>query len=325
MTEEKFKHVAMGSNSVWAVGEADGTVFRLFGDAGMLGWVPDKAGKAEVIAPVDWGNAWCVNKKHEIWHLTDAENLSEGGTWTKVPTYSGKKDAMTIAVGQDGSVWYAQTDGKIFHQSQPSNGKPGGWIQEKGAGNKKVAVMAVSPQGGVWCVTQKGNIRLWQNGAWIQIATQSGRADAKTLTVNNKGRVWYISADGDIFVSTIPGDGVSLPPWMHDTSWDQKRMGRAKVISAFAGQEVYCLNKKGDIWRSYDGKWSQVKSGPVGNEWRYTVKKGDGLMAIVRQEFDLKDPKDTKEIDRLVNLIVAQNSIANKNKINPGDVLTLQN
>lgn len=60
-------------------------------------------------------------------------------------------------------------------------------------------------------------------------------------------------------------------------------------------------------------------------EWRYTVKQGDGLMAIVRKEFNLKDPKDTKEIARLVELIVKQNNIKNRNRIEPGDVLTLRN
>ena len=55
----------------------------------------------------------------------------------------------------------------------------------------------------------------------------------------------------------------------------------------------------------------------------YKVKKGDGLMAIVRKEFKLKDPKDTQEIGRLVNLIVAQSGIKNQNKIKAGDTLTL--
>jgi hypothetical protein len=58
--------------------------------------------------------------------------------------------------------------------------------------------------------------------------------------------------------------------------------------------------------------------------WTYTVKSGDGLMAIVRKEFNLKDPQNTAEINRLVNLIVAQNGIKDVNRIKEGDVLTLR-
>jgi hypothetical protein len=50
---------------------------------------------------------------------------------------------------------------------------------------------------------------------------------------------------------------------------------------------------------------NKINHTAVGQEWSYTVKPGDGLMAIVRKEFKLKDPKDTQEIGRLVNLIVA--------------------
>ncbi len=47
-------------------------------------------------------------------------------------------------------------------------------------------------------------------------------------------------------------------------------------------------------------------------------------MAIVRKEFKLKDPQDTSEIGRLVNLIVAQSGIKDANRIKEGDVLTLR-
>jgi hypothetical protein len=55
----------------------------------------------------------------------------------------------------------------------------------------------------------------------------------------------------------------------------------------------------------------------------YTIKQGDGLMAIVRKAFKLQDPQDTPEIVRLVNLIAAQNGITNRDRIKPGDMLTL--
>ena len=124
MSEQKFKHISIGQDgSVWTVGKKDSTIYRLFGDAGFLGWIPDKEGKAEVLAAVDWGNVWCVNSAHEIWQLTNAESLDKGGTWTRIPTHSGQADAKTISVGRDGTVWYAQTDGTIIRQTRSGKGK----------------------------------------------------------------------------------------------------------------------------------------------------------------------------------------------------------
>jgi hypothetical protein len=47
-------------------------------------------------------------------------------------------------------------------------------------------------------------------------------------------------------------------------------------------------------------------------------------MAIVRKQFTLKDPQNTQEINRLVDLIVAQNHGITRDKIKAGDVLTLR-
>ena len=77
--------------------------------------------------------------------------------------------------------------------------------------------------------------------------------------------------------------------------------------------------KMGDVLTLYSGTGT-----PPDTDWTYTVKAGDGLMAIVRKEFKLKDPQDTKEIKRLVELIVSQNGILNANKIKVGDTLTLR-
>jgi hypothetical protein len=321
MSEQKFKHISIGKDgSVWAAGKTDGTIFRLFGNAGFV-WVPDKQGKAEVIAAVDWGNAWCVNSAHEIWHLTNAGSLDKGGTWTRVPTHSGRADAKTISAGKDGSVWYAQTDGTLFRTARPGDGtEVGFWVQDKVG---KADVIAAVDGTTVYCINKDHQIWFGQNGNWSQISTHSGRADAKSIAVNPDGYAWYSSTDGAVFRRIRPGDGVGLPPW--GTSWDRRQMGQADVLAVGPDDLVWCLNTKGEVWRALDGKWQQlVEGGPDGKMWTYTIKQGDGLMAIVRQEFRLQDPQDTQEINQLVNLIVAQNGIKNRDRIKPGDVLTLR-
>ena len=64
---------------------------------------------------------------------------------------------------------------------------------------------------------------------------------------------------------------------------------------------------------------------PKKKEWTYTIKSGDGLMAIVRDEFDLTE---TEEINRMVDRIVKQNRRRlpklTRDRINIGDVLTLR-
>jgi hypothetical protein len=321
MAEQKFKHISVGKDgSVWAAGKADGTIYRLYGDAGAVGWVPDKKGKAEVIAAVDWGNAWCVNKDNEIWRLKNAESLDKGGAWTKVSTHSGRADAKTISVGNDGSVWYAQTDGAIFRTARPGDGTGLFWVQEKVSKRVgKAEVLAAVDATSVYCINKDRQIWFGQNGAWSQIPTHSGRADAKSIAVNPDGYAWYSSINGAVFRHVRPGDGVGLPLW--GTSWDRKQMGKADVLAVGPEDLVWCLNTKGEV----DGKWQQlVEQGPDANVWTYTVTRGDGLMAIVRKEFKLKDPQDTREIGRLVNLIVAQNGIKNRDRIKPGDVLALR-
>ena len=79
MSDRKIKHISVGKDgSIWAADKVDGTICRLYGDAGALGWVPDKVGKGDIVAAVDWANAWVVNKDHELWRLTGAESLDTG-------------------------------------------------------------------------------------------------------------------------------------------------------------------------------------------------------------------------------------------------------
>lgn len=331
MVEKKFKQLSVAKDgTVWAVGKTDGTIFHLGGEAGAVGWTADKIGKAEILAAVDQANAWCVNKDHEIWHLTQAERLDKGGTWTKVATHSGQADAKTISVGNDGSVWYVQTDGTIFRLYGDAGHV--GWVPLKAgkpAMSGKVGVLTAVDWGSAWCISTTHEIwflsgaeSLDKGGEWTNVTTHSGRADAKSIAVSPDGYAWYSSVDGAVFRRVRPGDGVGLPPWV--TSWDRKQLGQADVLAVGPQDLVWCLNTKGDVWRAFDGKWQQLlESGSGQKTWTYEVQPKDGLMGIVRKEFHLKDPQDTQEIGRLVNLIVAQNKIKNRDRITPGDTLTL--
>lgn len=316
MTDPKFKHISLGQNHIpWATDKTDGTIYRLHGDASVpLGWVTDKVGKAEVIAAVNWGSAWCVNKNHEIWYL---ENV-ESGTWIQVPTYSGRADARTISVGGDGSVWYAGTDGTIYRRNVDAGHV--GWMPDKIG---KAEVIAAVDSGNLWCVNKDHEIWHLENaenletgGTWTQVPTHSGRADAKMISAGYDG-VFYVQMDGTLIQTVPPGVGVSLGRWRVDSG-----PGKVDVIAVGPEGGAWCLTRDGQAWNTVNNKWEQFV-GYDSINWKYTVKSGDHLMAIVRKEFNLRDPQDTSEINRLVDLIVAQNAGITRDRINAGDNLKL--
>lgn len=341
MSKLKFKHISLGvDDSIWAAGKADGTIYRLFGDAGFVGWVPDKLGKAEVIAAVDWGNLWCVNKDHEIWHLGNAHSLDTGGTWTQVPTHSGNADARTIAVGGDGSVWYAGLDGSLFRLTTDADLRKANdpaacvipdvqgsmvavsWEPEK---QGRVVAIAAIDRGNLWCINK--NYEIWHlenaedldtGGTWTQVPTYSGKPDASRIAVGYDG-VFYAQIDGTLIGTVPPGAGVGLGFWRTNSS-----PGKVDVIAARRQGGLWCLTSDGEPWHTVEGEWKLfTERTPYGNQWTYTVRAGDNLLAIVRREFNLRDPEHTHQINQIVDRIVTQNPGIMRDRIKVGDVLTL--
>lgn len=257
MTDIKFKDISIGQDgSVWAVGRADDGIYRLFGDAGYVGWVPDKEGKAERITAVDWGSAWCVNEANEIWHLTDAESSHNEGTWKMVPTQSGKRDAETISAGNDGSVWYTQKKGTIFRRPEPGDGSSLGsnWIEDKRNGRLKLKVVAVHDKDNVWGIDRKDKIWRWQNGSWSQVLTYNGRTGALSIAVGEDSSVWYVSKDNLLYYYLPFGNS-----WRQDNNWIENRMGRPEVVAIRNENDVWVMNDDGQVWRSISRNWQQVE------------------------------------------------------------------
>jgi hypothetical protein len=66
------------------------------------------------------------------------------------------------------------------------------------------------------------------------------------------------------------------------------------------------------------GKWTPVDQ-PKG-DWKYTVKGGDGLYEIVRQQFHITDENEVK---RIAGIIANQNNIKVMDRIKEGALLKL--
>jgi hypothetical protein len=301
MSEIKFKYISTGAggNSVWAVGKTDGTIYRLFGDAGLVGWIPDKSGKAEVVAAVHFGEAWCVNQAHEIWHVENAQNLDSGDTWTRVPTQSGKADARTISIGGDGTVWYADTnDGTLFYRENNA------WHKDP-AGGKATVVAAVS-KSQIWCVNQAHEIWHLDNGKWTQVSTQSGKADAATISAGADGTVWYIQTDGALF--------------RRDSSTWHLVEGRATVVSVGSKEYAFCVNKDGDVFTLVQGAWQKIVEIGPNESWGYTVGAGEHLLQIVRTLYQVQD---AVVVNRIADEIARLSKLTNRDNLAVGQKLTM--
>ena len=298
MSDIKLKHISVGKNCVWAAGAADGTIFRLFGDAGLVGWAADKSGKANVVAAVDWANAWCVNQKGEIWQVTNAENLDKGGVWTKIPTQSGQADARTISVGADGTVWYAQTDGKLFRRE-------GGAWQADPSG--KAAVIAAVSKTQIWGVNQAREIWHLESGAWTKIPTQSGKPDAGTISAGADGTVWYAQTDGAIFRR-------------EGNTWHSVD-GRATVLAVNSKDDIWCVNSAGEVFYRLPDTWRKfVESSPNMESWIYMVRQGDHLLQIVRTQYQVQD---AAVVNRIADEIARLSKLANRDSLAIGQKLIM--
>lgn len=291
-----LKHIAVGKDgSVWGAGKTDGTLFYRRAGLGDT-WMPTRNGKADVVAVVSENHIWCVNKNHQIWHL-------ENGKWRPVPTQTGKADAKTISVGAaDGSVWYADNnDGTLFRREGNR------WILDQ---EGKADVIAAVSKDQIWCINQDHQIWHLESGKWSQVPTQSGKADASTLSVGTAdGSVWYGNTDGTLFF--FQNDGHAWHPEPH---------AQATVVAVGSQANVWCLNQDGDAFRrTSQGNWLKVDR-PREN-WDYTIKQGDGLYAIVRQQYQLTDEK---EVRRIADLIATDNHLPNPDRLVKDAVLKLQ-
>jgi hypothetical protein len=304
MSQWKLKHVSVGARGgIWGAGAIDGTLLRLYGDTGLAGWNAARLGHADIVAAIDGGEAWCVNRQHEIWHAVDAHQPN-GGHWSRVSTHSGMADAQTISVGVlDGTVWYAQSDGQLFRR------QGGAWHVDP---TGRAIVIAAVSRTHLWCIDPGNDIWHLEAGAWSRVATHSGASDAVSISVGMDGSVWYVDVGGALH-------------WRDGNGWQVDPLVKATVVAAVSKDDVWCLNEAGETWHKFAGKWSkdiEVNSNEL--TWSYTVKHHEHLLGIVRREFKLSDKFDTMELDRILGLLVAQNPHITRDTIRPNDILRLR-
>ena len=282
-----LKHISVGKDgTVWGAGKTDGTLFHRQGGLGYA-WMPNKAGKADVVAVGGKDNVWCVNKDGDVFEWD-----GQGSKWRKD---SGASGAKTISAGADGTVWYGKTDGALFRREGNA------WHSVDG----RAVIVAVGGRDNIWCVNKDGEVFEWdsQGSKWRK---DSGASGAKTISVGADGTVWYGKTDGTLFCR-------------EGTAWHSVD-GRATVVAVGGKGNVWCVNNDGDAFQlTTQNTWHKVDQ-PKGS-WEYTVKQNDGLYAIVRQQYHLTDEK---EVRRIGDLIAKDNHIQNKDRLVKDTVLNFQ-
>ncbi len=303
MSVWKLRTISVGATgAIWGAGAMDGTLLRLYSDTGLVGWNAVQLGRADAVAAIDRGEAWCITQDHEIWHAVDA-HLPKRNRWYRVPTHSGRADAQTISVGAvDGAVWYAQTDGSLFLRGG------GSWHAEEFGRATLIAAVSKSQ---IWCINAAHEI--WHlDGTWSKIPTHSGLADAMSISVGVDGSVWYVQADGTLC-------------WREDNNWRIDPWVKATVVAAFTVSDVWCLDATGEVWHKFAGLWSnEIDLNRNEVNWTYTVKEHEHLLGIVHREFKLTDKYDDSEVNRIMGLLMAQNPHVTRDTMRPDDVLRLR-
>ena len=118
--------------------------------------------KAAVMAMYSQDDVWCINKKGEIWQWQSSS------TWKQIPTHSGRADARSIAIGDDYSVWYADSSGKMYFWVNDGNA----WIEDDQWQPSRMgtpAVVAVNNQADVWVVNEEGDVWHAYNRSWRKL------------------------------------------------------------------------------------------------------------------------------------------------------------
>ena len=294
-----MKHIAIARDgSLWGIGKLDDSVLTLYGDAGYMGWITDRTGKAETVAPESFFEAWCINQAHEIWHATDAHTQT-GTQWTKVATASGLADARTISVGvKDGTVWYADMkDGALYRRENQ------GWVKDPVGRATLIAAVSKSE---VWCVNTAGAVYHLSGRDWKQ---EGGVSGAKMISVGQDGTIWYGKADGSLY-------------WLESGSWHKDATAKAVAVSVQDKNRVVCINAAGEAFgRNPQGAWEKiVEHGPDGDAWHYTVMSGDTLATVVASKYHTNN---WGKVNAIVEQVRVLSNLPDVHKIKPGDMLTM--
>lgn len=190
------------------------------------------------------------------------------------------KSALDIAVSNNGTVWIAGTDGKIYRLNG-TTWEDGGYPQEHEMGTPQR--IAATPDGVPWIVTS--NAWMPNIPAPFTIRGRGGDAKAQDVSIAADGIVWFITTDNavmrfnDPLIRDFPVEGgarrIAVAPngtvwvtrpdnrifaWETD-NWVEKG-GLAKDVAVGANGDVWIVGVDDAIWKRVGDNWDRA-NGPA--------------------------------------------------------------
>jgi LysM repeat protein/uncharacterized Fe-S cluster protein YjdI len=139
-----------------------------------------------------------------------------------------------IDVGNDGSVWYVNELGQIFHRT------PTGWEQPNPTG--RATQISVGNASYIWCVNAQGHLFRREGNQWIE---PDETARAVDVSVGSDSAVWCVNAEQHIYQL----DGSQ---WVEPNPTD-----RAVQIAVGDANHIWCVNAQNGIFQRVSNNWQQ--------------------------------------------------------------------
>ncbi|MBN1963571.1 MAG: LysM peptidoglycan-binding domain-containing protein [Anaerolineae bacterium] len=144
--------------------------------------------------------------------------------------------------------------------------------------------------GGVWGLDAAGNVYQHLGKNWTRDHVAK---DVKSFSQDGDGNLWCVNKDGEVFFNQAgSGGGAKLGNWV-------------------------AVSPQPPLKQSPGGGGKPPVKGP----WLYTVKEGDHLFQVVRNEYGVGEAAIQGIVDQIATL--NRGTIADVNHIIPGQVLKM--
>jgi LysM repeat protein len=230
------------------------------------------------------GTQWGIGQDARVYK-------KEGGSWKQNPS----GDAAHIVVLDANNVYVSNSNGEVYKLKGSAYNSE--WEKDQDARN--VVSLKRSPDGTTIEVTnEQGDLYQLENGKWKLLFSER----------HPEANLKYIVKAGDTLSQIAKAQNTTVEALMavNPEITDPDRIQAGQVLFLPSTAEDYGIS---DVADGADESRS------------YTVKKGDHLLKIVREQYGEHLPPTSH--NEIVDLIVRHNNLPSRDRIYPGQVLKL--
>ena len=186
------------------------------------------------------GQLWVSSSRGATrWDVRDPANV----TYTIQQDLTGRR-VNAVAVGRDGSAWFATTDG-VFR----SDGV--GWTQygwDDGLGTEWIQTVAVTPDGTVWAGTLRAGVSRFEGDQWTTYRMADGLVDdsVRAVAMAPDGAYWFGTC-------ALWGPASAEPPRCYGVSRFDPTLPESEAWSTYSEEDGLAFDRVNDIDVAPDG------------------------------------------------------------------------